>query len=96
MLGRLVEKEEELFRGISDAPDRSGLRWFARIDIGVLFDRRSGRFSYWLNEIERGHCTGLFSILKTESGASMPPELVLLWQEVILDRRVEKGLDTEE
>jgi hypothetical protein len=95
MLHRLVEMEEELFERISGAPG-SGLRWFARLDIGVLHDQKSGRFSYWMNEIERGHCTGLFSTLNGATWASMPPELVLLWQEVILDRRVKKDLDAEE
>ncbi|RXW13651.1 hypothetical protein EST38_g12202 [Candolleomyces aberdarensis] len=53
-LAKLIIHEEHVY-GVT-----SGLRLFARLDVGVYKDKRSGKFRYWVNEITRSHASSMF------------------------------------
>lgn len=55
MLSKLIAAEEYI--GTQD----SGLRVFTRFDISVFSTAPSGEYHFVLNEVERGHCVGLFA-----------------------------------
>jgi hypothetical protein len=77
MLGGLVEKEQQY-----QASPFSGLPWFARLDIGILQNHKDDKFSFWLNDVQCGHCSSMFG-----TGDRLAPILVHLLEEVILDKR---------
>lgn len=93
MLTSLVVEEDKFYEGLTDGPSGSGLRYFARLDIGVLLDRETGRFSYWLNEVERGHCTGLFSEVTPGLVDSLAPTLVVYWEQALSTKQQKQGAD---
>jgi hypothetical protein len=86
MLRALVKKEEEQH----SASPCSGLRWFARLDISIaiLHNGENEKLSFWLNDVECGPCTRLFS-KSVASGTvdRLAPTLVHLWEMIILGKR---------
>ena len=64
MTGKMVLAEERQYQRFS------GLRIFARMDVSVYRDTRSGTYKYFVNEITRGHTTHLFHGRDSEVGTS--------------------------
>jgi hypothetical protein len=87
----LAEKEEEQYQGSVGAPPCSGLRLFARLDVGVLQNQTNGKWSFWLNEVKCGHCTGVFSFSSCGAVDRWAPTLVHLWEQVLSEKRQESG-----
>ena len=54
MTGKMVLAEERQYQRFS------GLRIFARMDVSVYRDTRSGTYKYFVGEVTRGHTTHLF------------------------------------
>lgn len=82
---RVIEQEEgdESRRRMNGGPCESGLRHMARLDIGIIYNLNTRKFSFWLNEIERGHCTGLWSKVNWEGFLRFGPTMVLMWENMI-------------
>lgn len=64
MIGKMVLAEERQYQRFS------GLRIFARLDVSVYRDTRSGTYKYFVSEVTRGHGTHLFHGRDSEVGAS--------------------------
>ena len=89
MLRGLVEKEEQQHQ----VSPFSGLPQFARLDIGILRNRQNEKFSFWLNDVQCGHCTSMFSKSAAHGTVDrLAPILVHLLEEVVLDKRQDIGM----
>jgi hypothetical protein len=84
-LQELIRLEEEFYRrsNISWVPKSSGLRWLARLDIAFLYDVEARKFQYWVNELERGHSTCLFSKMVHSKTNALAPTFVHFLEQIL-------------
>lgn len=83
MLLKLIELEEGSRGRLNGGPCRSGLRYMARMDVGIVCNASTGELSYWLNDIERGHCTGMFSKIDWDGFMEWAPTMIWMWENTI-------------